>query len=695
VLPLTTPREIGAMADDKAPMTIGPTLVVPWTAGDDPGELLTREWLVTNGLGGYASGTVASVPTRRYHGMFVPNLPSPRGRTVMLARLDEEVRIGDTRLRLSGAMRPDGTLKGGAHEHLADFRSVWRTPVWRFALADRTLERRIVMPHGQNTVIVEYRLLDGGPIRLELRPYLTFRMHDGPLGVPPEWPFTATIVRGRLEVHAFDAAPALRLAVKPKRGVFVADDRWSGRMLYQLEQERGLDHIDDVSSPGYYSVDLRRGEAVALVTSTEPWETLEIDPVAMFDAEQRRLKRLLALAPPAAREGLAAHLVLAADQFVVLPGSRFEEEIRARAEGDEARTVIAGYHWFTDWGRDTMISLEGLTLATGRHREARAILRTFSHYVRNGLLPNLFPEGQRSGLYHTVDATLWYFHAIDRYLAMTADDDTLDLLFPVLESIVARHEGGTDFGIAMDPRDALIRAAAPGYQLTWMDAKVDDWVVTPRRGKPVEIQALWYNALSLMEEWAGALGKPASRYADLAAEARASFNQRFWYEAGGWLYDVVDTDEGDDPSLRPNQVFTMSLRFPVLDEPRWRPVLDVVHDRLLTPYGLRTLDPAHPDYHPRYEGVRRTRDAAYHQGLVWAWLIGHFVDAWRRVHGDAADARRFVTRFADHLTDAGIGTISEIFDAEPPFVARGCIAQAWSVAEVLRAMLTTTEDGSG
>ena len=671
-------------------MTVAP-LTIPWQRGDDPNELLTREWLVTNGLGGYASGTVGSIATRRYHGLFVPNLPSPHGRTVMVPRLDEELRFDGTRARLSGSMRPDSSLKGGAHKHLATFRHSYGTPMWVFQLDGRVLQRRITMPHGQNTTFVEYRLIEGGSIRLELRPYLTFRMHDGPLGCPPEWPFTVTITRGRLEVHPFDGAPRLKLALTPRRGVFVSDPRASGRQLYQLEAERGLDQIEDLESPGYFGIELRRGESIAFVMSTEPWDGVELEASAMFDAEQRRVKHLLALAPPEAQEGVAAQLVLAADQFVVLPGSRLDEAARARAEGNETRTVIAGYHWFTDWGRDTMISLEGLTLATGRHREARAILRTFARYVRNGLLPNLFPEGQRQGLYHTVDATLWYFHAIDRYLRTTDDRETLELLFPTLESIVARHEGGTDFGIGMDPRDMLIRAAAPGYQLTWMDAKVGDWIVTPRRGKPVEIQALWYNALRLMERWSEMLGKPPTHYADVAAEAHDAFNRRFWYERGQHLYDVVDGEQGDDAAFRPNQVFAISLGFPILDETRWRPVIDRVHERLLTPYGLRTLDPEHPDYHPHYEGSLKSRDAAYHQGLVWAWLIGHFVDAWARVHGDVAEARRFLAPFERHLTEAGIGTISEIFDAEPPFVARGCIAQAWSVAEVLRAILAIRE----
>jgi predicted glycogen debranching enzyme len=426
---------------------------------------------------------------------------------------------------------------------------------------------------------------------------------------------------------------------------------------------------------------------VAFVASVESWDALEFDAATIMEAERHRLERLLARAPAAAREGMGAHLVLAADQFIVLPGSRLEEEVLARAAGDEARTVIAGYHWFTDWGRDTMISLEGLTLCTGRHREAGEILRTFAGYVRDGLLPNLFPEGQRTALYHTADATLWYFHAIDRYLEATGDRDTLRTLWPTLVAIVDHHVRGTHFNIGVDPADGLLREGAEGYQLTWMDAKVDGWVVTPRRGKPVEINALWFNALCLIAGWAEALGEPAARYRELAGRARAAFNSRFWYEPGGHLYDVVDAEGGgDDSSLRPNQIFAISLRHPVLEGRRWRPVLDVVTQRLLTPVGLRTLAPGHPDYKAQYWGDLRARDAAYHQGTVWAWLVGHYVDAWRKVYGDdRARTRAMLAGFEAHLADAGIGTISEIFDAEAPYTPRGCIAQAWSVAEVLRA----------
>ncbi|HVV98734.1 MAG TPA: amylo-alpha-1,6-glucosidase, partial [Planctomycetaceae bacterium] len=365
---------------------------------------------------------------------------------------------------------------------------------------------------------------------------------------------------------------------------------------------------------------------------------------------------------------------------------------RAHAAGDEVRSVIAGYHWFTDWGRDTMISLEGLTLTTGRFVDAGYILRTFAHYIRDGLIPNLFPEGEKEGLYHTADATLWFFHALDRFLEVTGDQATLPLLLPKLLDVIQWHLKGTRFGIGVDPADGLLRQGAPGYQLTWMDAKVGDWVVTPRRGKAVEINALWYNALRLAEGWVRKLNgdAEAQKLAQQAERAFQSFNQRFWYAEGNYLYDVVDGEQGDDHSMRPNQVFAISLKHPVLERERWKPVMDQVTERLLTPVGLRSLAPGEPDYKPKYYGDLRARDAAYHQGTVWGWLMGPFIDAWLKLYpNDKAGARAFLEGFEDHLSEACIGTISEIFDAEAPYTPRGCVAQAWSVAEVLRCWAKT------
>jgi len=671
-----------------------PTLVFPWQFGKDFTFLRSREWLVTNGLGGYASGTLLGMATRRYHGLFTPNLPAPRGRVVMIPRLDEEVHCGPRSVWLGGAEFADGKTEGDGYLFLKEFRREWQTPVWAFEIDGRTLEKRVIMPHSQNTVYIDYRLLSGAPVRLDLRPYVTFRQHDGPLVCSAaECPFSLLITRGRYEIHPFDGAPALKLCLRPRCGVFVADEQASREVLYRVERDRGYDHTEDLFSPGYFTTEILPEQSVALVASTEAWELLDLDAAPIFESERQRVRKVLMQAPEPAQTGFAAQLVLAADQFIIRPGTRPEEQVLAHASGDEVRTVVAGYHWFTDWGRDTMISLEGLTLCTGRHQEAGAILRTFAHYVKDGLLPNHFPEGERTALYHTVDATFWYFHALDRYYQVTGDRETLQTLYPVLRSVVEQHVKGTHFGIGLDPKDGLIRAGAEGYQLTWMDAKVGDWVVTPRRGKPVEIQALWYNALRLMALWAEELGEPQEEFLTLAQRASESFNTRFWFAPGRHLFDVIDGEEGDDPSLRPNQIFSVSLRFPILSEALWQPVLDAVGEKLLTPVGLRSLDPGHRDYKPRYDGDLRSRDAAYHQGTVWPWLIGPFLEAWRRVYPDGKRARALLRGFEEHLRDTGIGTISEIFDAEPPYAARGCIAQAWSVAEVLRALLATGAPG--
>jgi predicted glycogen debranching enzyme len=393
------------------------------------------------------------------------------------------------------------------------------------------------------------------------------------------------------------------------------------------------------------------------------------------------------------RTGLSAELVLAADQFLIFPASRLEESMRLRAAGEDARTVIAGYHWFTDWGRDTMISLEGLTLTTGRHAEAAYLLRTFAQHVRDGLIPNYFPDGRTEGVYHTADATLWLFHALHRYVEVSHDRDTLLVLLPCLKDIVQHHLRGTRFGIGVDARDGLLRQGEAGYQLTWMDAKVGDWVVTPRRGKAVEINALWYNALCLLRGWLDRESDPeAAGLAQHIDRARQSFNERFWNRGGGCLFDVIDGETGDDDACRPNQLLAISLDHPVLEPGLWRPVLEVVKKKLLTPVGLRSLSQDHPSYQPKYDGDLRMRDAAYHQGTVWTWLLGPFVDAWLRVYpGDRAGARAALAALGPHLSEAGVGSISEIFDAEPPCTPRGCIAQAWSVAEVLRCLARTAE----
>jgi predicted glycogen debranching enzyme len=629
------------------------------------------------------------MPSRKYHGLFVPNLAAPKGRHIVISRCDEFVIARERRIHLGGAEFAGDRSIGESHRYLEEFRLDHRIAVWRFRIDGCTIEKSIVMPHNQNTVCVRYRLLEGAAVDLHVRPYLSFRRQDAPPEQTVAADFTVSVTRNRHEIRRSDSPIVLRIGMRPGPAAFMTEERSELDFFYRVDFDRGDAHVESAYSAGYFFARLEPGRPAVFTASTEPWGSLQFDPDAIFDAEARRLDNLLTLAPSITGDEFAEQLAMAADQFIVLPGSRLEDTVLAQAEGSDLRTVIAGYHWFGDWGRDTMISLEGLTLCTGRYREAGAILRTFSHYVRDGLLPNLFPEGERQALYHTVDATLWYFHAIARYVATTGDRSIVAQLFPVLASIVEHYLSGTHYGIRVDPTDGLVAAAAEGYQLTWMDAKVDGWVVTPRRGKPVEIQALWYNALQWMQRWAKDVGADPDGYARSAQHARDSFNRRFWNAKRNCLIDVVDGPGGDDHALRPNQIFAVSLDFPVLEERRWRSVIDVVKSDLVTPFGLRTLSADHPDYKALYRGDLRTRDAAYHQGTVWPWLIGHFIDASLKVDDDPAAARSLLLHFPEHLSHAGIGSISEVFDAQSPHRPGGCIAQAWSIAEVLRAWLKT------
>lgn len=685
---------------------------LPWSSSPekDVEKLYRKEWLVANGLGGYASGSISGACTRRYHGLLIAALPAPLGRMMMFNELAEELRLPDGRLiRLDaddrrlfipspeGDDRPppihsDEPSSGAA---LGEFRLETGLPVWTYEVEGVLLEKRVLLPHLQNTVFLSYHLLDApAAVRLRLRPSLHFRPHESSVAVDFPSPYAIHAFSERIEIRS-DIAPPLRMRAEAEKASLVLDGGSFREIQYYLERARGYDYKGRLWSPGYFRFDLQPGQSAVLAASTEDWEVLmAIDAATARQAELERRQRLVNQAHPHARKGRAAELVLAADQFIIRPTTRVADAAVANAAGDDIRTVIAGYHWFTDWGRDTMISLEGLTLSTGRKNEAGYLLRTFARYVRDGLIPNLFPEGQREGLYHTADATLWYFHALYRYLQETDDEQTLEMLLPVLTGIVAHHVQGTHFGIRVDESDGLLTQGQPGYQLTWMDAKVGDWVVTPRRGKAVEINALWYNALRLLEAWTRQLGDSAAADSlhQRAARVKESFNLRFWNSEGGYLFDVLDGEDGpQDDSFRPNQLFAISLDYPVLNEDYWRPVVDNVEARLLTPVGLRSLAPGHRDYKPKYDGDLRARDAAYHQGTVWAWLIGPFIDAYLRVYPGRVDrARELLAGFETHLDDACIGSISEIFDAETPYHPRGCVAQAWSVAEVLRCWIKTS-----
>jgi predicted glycogen debranching enzyme len=686
-----------------------PLLRLPWAdvsvasidelarAADPTSPLVASEWLVTNGLGGYASGTVSLLATSRYHGLLIAGLAAPLGRTMMLHHLGEVVRLRDARAARLGAQTVAQADSDLPLARCVEFRLEAGLPVWQFEALGVAIERRVLMPHRQNTVRVTYTHLGGSAdVSLHLEPWLRFRPHDGGHDPHSAADCALTIINDRYEIGV-PGYPLLRMFVEAAREAFTID-RSRSSVSYEGERARGYDPTDALVTVGAFRATLSPGDTIAFVASTESWETAQaLTQGRARSAEVERRDRLLASAHPAAREGFGAHLVLAADQFVARPSGRVADVARALAVGDEVRTVIAGYHWFADWGRDTMISLEGLTLVTGRTTEARYVLRTFAEYTRDGLIPNMFPEHQSEGIYNTADATLWFFHALDRYLSYTNDRDTLRVLLPNLVEIIQKHMAGTRFGIHVDPADGLLSQGAVGYALTWMDAKVGDLVVTPRRGKAVEINALFYNALRLLAEWVEAeKGVSASKSYSIAADrVRESFNRKFWYEEGRYLYDVIDGEKGDDAAFRPNQIFAISLRNPVLDQTRWPPVVHKIEAQLLTPVGLRSLTPSHPDYKAKYFGNLHARDLAYHQGTVWAWLIGPYIDAWMKVTGDRVRARSLLAGLESHLTSAGIGSISEIFDAEPPFLPRGCIAQAWSVAEALRCWVATApEDGA-
>jgi predicted glycogen debranching enzyme len=613
--------------------------------------------------------------------------------------VSEFLRFNDNEvISLGGEERGGGQLALAGAKHLREFRLEDGLPVWTYEARGIVLEKRLLLLHLQNTVHVSYHILDGNErIRLELRPAFHFRHHEIPVNKGKVGPYKLSAVNSRYEIApARPGFPTLRMTLRGGDAAFNIAATNLSQVVYRTEQSRGYEFEGDLWSPGVFYLDLEPKQTATLIASTEKWEIVEVlTPAQSKAAERERRARLLDDAGPNAPTGFAAELTFASDQFIITPAGRFEEAARAHAAGDEVKTIIAGYHWFTDWGRDTMISLEGLTLTTGRWIEAGYILRTFAYYVRDGLIPNMFPDGSKRGLYHTADATLWFFHALDRYLKITNDRTTLRLLLPTVIEIVEAHLRGTKFNIHVDPADGLLMQGQEGYQLTWMDAKMGDWVVTPRRGKAVEINALWYNALKILANWlhqtddAGA----ASRYEEQAERARVSFNKRFWFEQGGYLYDVVDCNgqpDSYDISCRPNQIFAISLDHSVLDQDRWDSVLNVVQTKLLTPLGLRSLSPDDPEYKPIYSGDLRSRDGAYHQGTVWAWLIGPFIDAWLKVHPeDREGARKFLETFPVHLSDNSVGTISEVFDAREPHHAGGCIAQAWSVAEVLRSWVKT------
>src|SRR5579862_1322466 len=628
-------------------------------------DALQREWLETNGLGGYASSTIAGAHTRRYHGLLMAATQPPAGRVLLLSKLEETLVVGGQRFELS-ANRYPGVVHPTGFQYLEEFR-LDPFPVFTFRAGGVELEKRVFMVHGENTTVIEYRLR-GADSELELRPLIAFRDFHATTHRNDALDPAVTRGPGITSVAPYPHLPRLYFAHNADA---IADSGvWYENFEFDRERERGLDYSEDLFNPFVATFRVAEGGSAVVIASTQAHD---VGDAARFQAAE--IQRRAVMSAPPSDDALVTTLAAAADQFIVGRG--------------ELQSVIAGYHWFGDWGRDTMIALPGLTLATGRADVAKNILLAFAHSADQGMLPNRFPDAGETPEYNTVDATLWFFEAVRALRKQTGDTAFIrENLYEALREIFAWHLQGTRYGIRVDD-DCLLQSGAPGVQLTWMDAKTGGNVVTPRQGKPVEIQALWYNAVRVMQELAHDFDDAPmhSLCEELGKRARDSFNRLFWNEDAGCLFDVID-GQARDASIRPNQVFAISLPHSMLPPERARRVLQVVERELLTPYGLRTLSPRDPCYKGRYEGDPRSRDAAYHQGTVWPWLLGPFITAYFSVNGRGPEstkqAMQWIEPFRAHVQTAGLGQISEIFDGDPPHQPRGCIAQAWSVAELLR-----------
>ncbi len=639
----------------------------------------TREWLATNGIGGFAAGTISGALTRRYHGLLIAALQPPLGRTLLCAKIDEIAAYDGATYALGTNQWADHTVAPAGYQYLEHFHLEGTTPVWTYACADALLEKRVWMQQGANTTYIRYTLARGSaPLNLTLKVLANNRDYHG-VTRSVDWPVGIARVERGLRVQMRPGAAPLYLLCDS--GIATAAHDWYRNYRLAVEIERGFDGLEDHLMAGLFEVKLVPGDSVAVIASTQA--DAGLDAASAYEARRHHETNLLAACDGADADEPIRQLVLAADQFIVS---------RATPDDTDGKTVIAGYPWFGDWGRDTMISLPGLTLATGRPEVCRSILRTFARFIDRGMLPNRFPDAGEAPEYNTADATLWYFEALRACLEMRLDEGFVKELFPALADIVDWHIRGTRYSIHVDPADGLLYAGEPGVQLTWMDAKVGERVITPRTGKAVEINALWYNALCIMADLAPAAGASPDRYDDLARQVRGSFG-RFWNPAAGYCYDVIDGPGGNDAALRPNQLLAVSLPHSPLSAEQQRAVMDVCARQLLTSHGMRSLTPGDPRYCGLYQGDPQQRDSAYHQGTVWAWLIGPFVDAVLRVAGDRAQARRYLAPLLDNLSGDCIGNLSEIYDGAAPFRPRGCFAQAWSVAEVLRAWRKTQPAG--
>jgi predicted glycogen debranching enzyme len=632
------------------------------------------EWLVTNGLGGYACGTVALANTRRYHAFLMASLTPPVQRTLLVAKFDLSVEYLGQKFDLTANEFTGGTVSPQGFVHLESFTVLDGIPTWRYCVADALLELQIFMAQGANTSYLRLELLrSSAPMSIALKPYVAYRdYHSHSRGAQP---FAIQSAADQCRIEASPAARPYRLQMT--QGQFTAAPAWYWNFWHREEAQRGLDATEDLFFPGTFSAELAIRSPTFFIATAE-----SAAPAAGADVVKSILNdaKILAARLPRNAPAWIRTLARASDQFIVRRGEA----------GAAAASIIAGYPWFADWGRDTMISLPGLATVLGRYDIAANILKTYAGFVDRGMLPNRFPDGGEAPEYNTADATLWMFHALEDCLQAKPNPELLGHLFPTLASVIHAHVDGTRDGIHVDAKDGLLHVGEAGTQLTWMDAKHGDQVFTPRIGKPVEINALWLNALNVMVRAAGRVHNlNEKRFCESQLERASRSFARFWNEERHCLYDVIDVEgtTARDDKIRPNQILAISLPYCALPPAQIRAVVERCGRDLLTSYGLRSLSVNEPGYLGSYAGDPWHRDAAYHMGTVWAWLLGPFARAHFRVYGDARLAQSLLEPIAQHLNAACLGSVSEIFDGDAPHTARGCFAQAWSVAEILRSWI--------
>ena len=634
------------------------------------------EWLETNGLGGWSGSSLSGCNTRRYHGLLMAAIHPPAERMLLVSKLDETIIINGNHYEF-GTNDYGDVISPSGFQWLSSFKKDL-FPEWLFQAAGVRLRKTITMVNGENTTLIRYEVLNtNSPFILQLLPLIAARGYHELQHSNNNIFWKIDFKNGLFHNQPFDGAPDIYISVPGSS--FQEVNKWYYKFNYLQEKYRGLDYVEDLFNHGIFQVELKDGDSLDIIISTE--DPTGKNPDTLFEREKNRKLSLL----KGVHGDMLRNLTLAADQFIV---KREIPAVSEEASTVPLKTIIAGYHWFTDWARDTMISLPGLCLRTGRNEDAKKIISVFAKSVSMGMLPNRFMDNNEPPEYNNADGTLWYFNAVYDYLQTTHDlDFILKEILPVLKDIIQWHLKGTRFNIHADT-DGLLYAGEAGQQLTWMDARIGDWVVTPRMGKPVEIEALWYNALKIFEAILLLNGEPGSagNILEKAEQAKKSFSEKYWYAEGNYLYDNIDESGTPDASIRPNQVFALSLPFHLIEGEKAKAVMNILKSKLYTPVGLRSLSPDDPNYRGNYGGNTFLRDGAYHQGTVWSWLLGPYVEAGMKTAGDQfkTEAMGIINHFTYHLKEGCIGTVSEIFDGDPPYHPRGCVAQAWGVAEILR-----------